>query len=88
MALKRSLENQKPVRVLRSSTGQSKWAPFKGLRYDGLYQVVRSTEPKNDKGGKYEQFVLERVEGQADINRLRPSAAEIRDFDKIERGWK
>jgi len=35
-----SLENQNPVRVVRGSGVDSKWAPYTGYRYDGLYVVT------------------------------------------------
>ncbi|WAR53149.1 hypothetical protein PtB15_2B580 [Puccinia triticina] len=41
-ALRASLVNRRPVRVVRGSDAQhSPWAPESGYRYDGLYQVTR-----------------------------------------------
>ena len=76
LALHQSRLSGKPVRVLRSSTGKSQYAPRCGLRYDGLYRVVTVNHPKNAKGGLYEQFGLERLGGQAEIDVLRPNARE------------
>ncbi|KAK3679684.1 hypothetical protein LTR78_000060 [Recurvomyces mirabilis] len=47
LALQTSMRKQRPVRVLRTSTGKSKWAPSRGLRYDGLYLVVTLNHPIN-----------------------------------------
>ncbi|KAI6897011.1 hypothetical protein D0869_04975 [Hortaea werneckii] len=85
MALHTSLGNGNPVRVLRSSTGKSRYAPSFGMRYDGLYTVVSVSYPTNAKGGMYEQFKLERREGQIDIDMLvrSPSAVEIGQYQRI-----
>lgn len=85
-ALQASLATGKPVRVLRASNPKSAYAPSVGLRYDGLYTVVDVDEPKNKKGGKYERFKLERIDGQPQIKFSRPSPEEIADFEKIK--WK
>jgi len=85
VALQRSLETQKPVRVLRSHSGKSRYYPSVGIRYDGLYRVVKVQYPFNQYGGKFEQFVLEREDGQGNIRvlRFRPNAQEIRDEARI-----
>lgn len=54
-ALKASLHTQNPVRVLRSAGSGSgsrnkKWAPDRGIRYDGLYRVVNMVTPPNTRG--------------------------------------
>lgn len=51
-ALKASLASGRPVRVLRSGggTGNHRWAPDSGIRYDGLYRVVRKLTPLNARG--------------------------------------
>jgi hypothetical protein len=38
-------------------------------------------------GGLYEQFKLVRMDGQATLSKARPTAAEIRDYDKREYGY-
>ncbi|KAI7546395.1 hypothetical protein KC331_g5650 [Hortaea werneckii] len=85
MTLHTSLGNGNPVRVLRSSTGKSRYAPSFGMRYDGLYTVVSVSYPTNAKGGMYEQFKLERREGQVDIDMLvrSPSAVRIGQYQRI-----
>jgi hypothetical protein len=83
LSLHTSLETQRPVRVLRSSKGKSKWAPTEGLRYDGLYKVESVDYPINGKGGMYEQFKLVRLEDQSPIDKSRPSPRELHDFAKI-----
>ncbi|RMZ11458.1 hypothetical protein D0860_03416 [Hortaea werneckii] len=87
MALHTSLGNGCPVRVLRSSTGKSRYAPSFGMRYDGLYTVVSVSYPSNSKGGMYEQFKLERNNGQTDIDMLvhSPSPVEIGQYQQINR---
>ena len=82
LSLHPSLQTQRPVRVLRSSKGKSKWAPTEGFRYDGLYIVESVDYPFNGKGGMYEQFKLVRLEDQNPINQSRPSPRELEDFDR------
>jgi hypothetical protein len=38
-------------------------------------------------GGLYEQFKLVRMDGQPALSKARPTAAEIRDYDKREYGY-
>ena len=87
LALYTSLQTQQPVRLLRSSKGKSKWCPTEGLRYDGLYKVVSSNHAYNAKGGMFEQFRLERCEGQRAINKFRPTTQEQEDFQRIKDGF-
>ena len=53
-ALKASLATGRPVRVLRAGNpGNNEshpWAPERGIRYDGLYRVVRMLTPLNARG--------------------------------------
>lgn len=57
-ALKASRRTGNPVRVLRAAgTGagahagsRNQWAPERGIRYDGLYRVVRMLTPRNNNG--------------------------------------
>lgn len=88
LALHKSLETQKPVRVLRSDSGKSKYAPTCGYRYDGLYRVESVNYPKNGKGGLYEQFKLVRLEGQSDIDIRRPTPTEQWHFGRIGVGFR
>ncbi len=51
-ALRASLAAANPVRVLRAGGPASRnpWAPDRGIRYDGLYRVVRRLTPINTRG--------------------------------------
>lgn len=82
-ALQRSRENGKVVRVLRASTGDSYLSPSVGLRYDGLYRVQREETMRNNNGGAYLRFRLERVGEQLPVDRSRPTVAERRDWDCV-----
>lgn len=88
-ALSISLSSGKPVRVLRSYKGKSRFAPSVGLRYDGLYHVVDALTPRNTRGGLYEQFKLVRMEGQTSLEECRraPSGPQVRDYHKINDGF-
>ncbi|KAK4501722.1 hypothetical protein PRZ48_007531 [Zasmidium cellare] len=89
-SLHSSIDTGNPVRVLRSYSGASRFAPTKGLRYDGLYRVVSVSTPKNLKGGLYERFRLERLEeDQISLQqcRVRPNGRDLMDYDRIEHGY-
>lgn len=93
LALKASQRTQNPVRVLRAAGAGGKksgstWRPTVGIRYDGLYRVAGMQNRTNTNGGLYEQFKLVRLDGQPALNnRARPTATEIRDYDKREDGY-
>ena len=96
LTLKASLRLGKPVRVLRAAgLGSSKshaatLRPTVGIRYDGLYRVVAMQLKTNTGGGLYEQFKLERLDGQPPLStfvKSRPTAREVRDFDQREDGY-
>lgn len=93
LALKASQRTQNPVRVLRAAGAGGKksgstWRPTVGIRYDGLYRVAGMQNRTNMNGGLYEQFKLVRLEGQPVLNnRARPTAAEIRDYEKRDEGY-
>lgn len=82
-----SISSRKPVRVLRASNKSNHFAPSVGIRYDGLYRVVRQDTPrKNPKGGLYQRFVLERLPGQPDLREIAdliPTPEQRRQFEKI-----
>ncbi|KAG1747140.1 PUA-like domain-containing protein [Suillus paluster] len=63
-ALRTSRHTGKPVRVIRSHKGLSKFAPAEGLRYDGLYTVKKAWKDKNADGLDICLYRLERVPGQ------------------------
>ncbi|KAK3689188.1 PUA-like domain-containing protein, partial [Podospora appendiculata] len=88
-SLETSMRNRQPVRVLRSSGRGSTYAPAVGIRYDGLYVVTDMKVKTNQRGGMYEQFVLERLPGQLDFGELCaiwPTHSQKADYDKI-RQW-
>lgn len=71
--LQQSLQTQNPVRVLRSAVkhGNSTFAPKGGIRYDGLYLVVRQLDnKKNSLGGVYCCFEFERKSGQEELKSI------------------
>jgi SAD/SRA domain len=75
--MRASRATRRPVRVLRGPNEDFAEAPRAGLRYDGLYVVVREERRTNKKGGLYAAFVLERMRGQAAVDLPRPNAADL-----------
>ncbi|GBE77914.1 hypothetical protein SCP_0107960 [Sparassis crispa] len=69
MALMKSCETKKPVRVIRGFKLRSPYAPSRGYRYDGLYTVEKGWMEKglNPKGYKVCKFALKRMAGQVPI---------------------
>ena len=62
-ALKASLASGRPVRVLRAGNSMvtknhHPWAPERGIRYDGLYRVIRMHTPLNARGTRPPSPVL------------------------------
>ena len=86
-----SIRSRQPVRVLRASNKTNHYAPSVGIRYDGLYQVVRQEQPrKNTKGGLYRRLVLERLPDQPDLQDIisaAPDPQQRRQFEKIGEGF-
>jgi len=91
-----SLENKRPVRLMRSSNiPNSRYKPCRGFRYDGLYDVVEKTLINKDK--HHYRFHLVRQPGQAPIRyqgvEARPTTREILELQNAERilgmrgGW-
>ncbi|KAK7443494.1 hypothetical protein VKT23_015667 [Stygiomarasmius scandens] len=66
-SLVQSYWTKRPVRVIRGSEGNSKYAPAEGYRYDGLYVVTSFSEAKGRSGHKVCQFELRRIKGQPSI---------------------
>ncbi|TEY71140.1 hypothetical protein BOTCAL_0100g00020 [Botryotinia calthae] len=92
MALRRSIDTRKPVRVLRSANCAWKLGPAAGIRYDGLYRVTDVGVVINGKGGKYWRFTLKRLprfngSDQAPINIARPTKEEVNLFEKVKEGY-
>ncbi|KAK4145110.1 PUA-like domain-containing protein [Dichotomopilus funicola] len=57
-----------PVRVLRSAGHRNRhWAPAVGIRYDGLYRVVRHIVSHNSHGGQFLKFELRRLNPAANL---------------------
>ncbi|PPQ65052.1 hypothetical protein CVT26_015748 [Gymnopilus dilepis] len=56
----------KHIRVIRGASDDPAdiWAPFKGLRYDGLYKVTSARETTGKSGHSICEFVLERLPDQ------------------------
>ncbi|KAK5162899.1 uncharacterized protein LTR77_011060 [Saxophila tyrrhenica] len=83
-ALRASRQNGQSVRVLRTASGRSAWAPRAGLRYDGLYRVVSvNNTQRNRLGGMVETFKLVRLDNQQPIDLSRPTAQEVRDLERV-----
>ncbi|KAF2769737.1 hypothetical protein EJ03DRAFT_261966, partial [Teratosphaeria nubilosa] len=85
-ALYKSLETGNEVRVLRASGAKARYAPTRGLRYDGLYRVVEARRKTNRRGGLYDQFELRRVAGQKPLDEYHafvPNPVQVDRFDDI-----
>lgn len=80
-----TLKLKHPVRVLRAENKASKYAPSRGIRYDGLYDVVES-ELLDESTAMY-RFSLRRQKNQDPIRyegvEARPSLQEIQEMQKL-----
>jgi hypothetical protein len=90
LAMLRRCEIGEPVRLLRSSSIISKYAPKAGLRYDGLYKVVEvETRPLPLDSEQHFRFRLERCPGQDPIRyqapHVRPTQQELDAYAKSKR---
>lgn len=88
-ALRRSIATRDPVRVLRAAGGKCQGSPRAGVRNDGLYKVLSQSIKKNNLGGAFAQFILERLNNdprypQPAINTNAPNQALI-DLIKVVR---
>ncbi|PPJ54801.1 hypothetical protein CBER1_04054 [Cercospora berteroae] len=86
--LQKNLSEKVPVRFIRSYKVNSKYAPSKGFRYDGLYDVV-SSELLDESKGRY-RFKLVRRPGQGPIRggdgpEARPTKQEVSRFEQDKR---
>lgn len=91
-SLQKSRRMGTPVRVLRrKGTGNNRYAPLVGIRYDGLYRVVDEYEKtRPGQGGKFLQFKLVRLPDQRDFRetiRAAPTPKQQADFWKIQEGY-
>jgi SAD/SRA domain len=84
-ALRKSHMTKKPIRVLRGQNKKFAHAPKFGLRYDGLYTVVGEMRRTNPKGGLYAVFLLERVEGQEEVDLSRPNEEDRGHFVQLRK---
>ena len=75
-----SFASRRPVRVLRSHSGDAHWSPLEGLRYDGLYRVIARRSLQHDVYGPYTRYELERLPGQPPIRREVPSNEQVADL--------
>ena len=79
-----------PVRLLRSHKLKSEYAPEKGFRYDGLYDVVsvERLDPANSLRQRH-RFRLVRQAGQDRIRfsgpEARPTSQELDEYKKHQR---
>ncbi|KAL1872071.1 hypothetical protein Daus18300_004440 [Diaporthe australafricana] len=88
--LQRSLTTGNHVRVLRAANSSTAFAPSVGIRYDGLYRVVRQELRRNPRGGLFVRYVLRRVAGQEPLGsiwRRSPTARQMRDHRRIRNPW-
>ncbi|ROW04878.1 hypothetical protein VMCG_04924 [Cytospora schulzeri] len=90
-AMAASQRSGNPVRVLRSAKGARNrhFAPSRGIRYDGLYDVTEMRVLVNDKGSFYQRFKLERRGGQPTLESIRhiPTEQQRQDFERIKEAW-
>jgi E3 ubiquitin-protein ligase UHRF1 len=75
-ALKRSVETQRPVRVLRGFKGRRPYAPPEGYLYCGLYVVERCWVQRGQSGFDVCRFALRRLEGQGELPTFRSAEEE------------
>ncbi|CAD6448220.1 b77b7ef2-fbe0-409f-9868-34181a126fd5 [Sclerotinia trifoliorum] len=86
-ALKRSIETRNPVRVLRAAGCAWNYGPAAGIRYDGLYRVIKGDVGTNGKGGKFWRFTLRRLENQDPIKVHLPDRETIGLFERVKEGY-
>ena len=92
-ALRKSIQTQNPVRVIRGTQKTpGPYSPKVGYRYDGLYKVKREVVRKHE-GKKYVVFVMEREAGQPAIALNQPEPRLQRQIEQAKldlqtaRGW-
>ena len=86
-AMIRSVKSGLGIRVLRTAGGGWNGCPRAGMRYDGLYRAVAYQVKANDKGGKFLQFELVRMDGQPDIDEDKPTWQEKVAFERVKDGY-
>ncbi|KAF8807436.1 hypothetical protein BYT27DRAFT_7189517 [Phlegmacium glaucopus] len=82
--LQRSSETKRPVRVIRGFKLKSRYAPYEGYRYDGLYRVEKAWLEKglNPKGYLVCKFAFKRLPGQPAL----PVQGTSSDDDAVQDG--
>ena len=84
--MQKSFHAHRHIRVLRSYKLASKYAPAAGIRYDGLYEIVRMDNIHAETSMWL--FVLHRLPGQENIrwqgDDVRPHPRELVKFEKIQ----
>lgn len=73
----------RPVRLLRAAKGNSAFAPKVGIRYDGLYRVINYSQQETNDGVPYWRFTLERLAGQAPIDKSKPGVEDRREYARM-----
>ncbi|PIL28351.1 hypothetical protein GSI_09502 [Ganoderma sinense ZZ0214-1] len=68
-SLRLSAHTKKPVRVVRGYSSSSDFAPVRGYRYDGLYEVDQAWMDAGKSGFKVCKFILHRLPDQPPIPR-------------------
>ncbi|KAM5544866.1 hypothetical protein V8D89_001764 [Ganoderma adspersum] len=68
-SLRLSAHTKKPVRVVRGYKSSSDFAPVRGYRYDGLYEVDQAWMDAGKSGFKVCKFILHRLPNQPPIPR-------------------
>ena len=92
MALRKSIETGKPVRVIRGPLKKVSYAPKAGYRYDGLYKVTKELV-RRQKGKEYKVFVMKREAGQPAMVTDKPGPgllavyAQIKEEKSKATGW-
>lgn len=85
--LLKSIETSNPVRVLRNASGRWVGRPKMGLRYDGLYRVIKTLR-KLDKNSKaFTLFQLKRIPGQDPIKVHLPTSSQMIKFARAKLGY-
>ncbi|KAG7089693.1 hypothetical protein E1B28_011348 [Marasmius oreades] len=62
-----TMHPRRPVRVVRAHIAKSPYGPAEGLRYDGLYQVIRVCTAKGKSGHKICKALFRRLGNQAPL---------------------
>ncbi|EAU93010.2 hypothetical protein CC1G_06730 [Coprinopsis cinerea okayama7 len=81
-ALLKSTETKKPVRVIRGYKVPSKYAPYEGYRYDGLYTVEKAWMERGLSGFLVCKYAFKRLPGQPPL----PVREETEEAAIVEQG--